>query len=283
MTALPSPETQLRETRAAFDDLAPHYEDGNVLMRRMRRTVWRVLEREFPAAGRLLDLGCGPGTDAVHLATRGHQVVAVDWSPRMVATARDNAAAAGVAQRVTPLNIGIHDELPAGPFDGIYSNFGPLNCVPDLRAVSAACAARLHPGGKLIACVMGRHVPWEKIHNRLRGEGRRSSLRRTRGPVPVSLGGHTVWTTYYTPRELFGFFAGHFRLVAYRALGLFLPPPYLVSGYQRWPAMGALLGVLDDALGGAPLLRDAGDHFLMTMTRLPDLPLPGPPARGNPY
>jgi SAM-dependent methyltransferase len=267
MTALPSTETRLRQAQEAFDSLAAHYEDGNMLLQRMRRAVWRVLERELPAGGRLLDLGCGPGTDAVHLARHGYRIVAVDWSPQMVARARDNAAAAQVELQVTALHVGIQDVLPAGPFDGIYSNFGPLNCVPDLGAVAAACAARLRPGGKLIVCVMGRHVPWEKIHNRLRGEGQRSSLRATRGAVPVPLGTHTVWTTYYTPRELFEFFASHFRLQAYRGLGLFLPPPYLVAGYQRWRALGAVLGWLDDTLGGAPVLRDAGDHFLMTMIR----------------
>jgi SAM-dependent methyltransferase len=265
MSALPSPETRLRQTQQAFDGLAPHYEDGNPLLERMRRAVWRVLERELPPGGRLLDLGCGPGTDAVHLAARGHQVVAVDWSSQMVALARDRASAAGLADRVTAFHIGIHDELPVGPFDGIYSNFGPLNCVPDLTALAGACAARLRPGGKLIVCVMGRHVPWEKIHNRLRGTGQRTSLRRTRGAVPVPVGSHTAWTAYYTPGELFRFFAAHFRLQAYRGLGLFLPPPYLAGGYRRWPVLGAVLGLLDDALGGLPLLRDAGDHFLMTM------------------
>jgi SAM-dependent methyltransferase len=265
MTALPSPETRLRQVKEAFDSLAADYDGGNALLHRMRRAVWRVLERELPAGGRLLDLGCGPGTDAVHLAGRGYRIVAMDWSPQMVARARDNAAAAQVDLQV--LNVGIQDELPAGPFDGIYSNFGPLNCMPDLAAVAAACSARLRPGGKLIVCVMGRHVPWEKIHNRLRGEGQRASLRGTRGAVPVPLGAHTVWTTYYTPRELFELFAPHFRLQSYRGLGLFLPPPYLVAGYQRWPTLGAVLGWLDDTLGAAPLLRDAGDHFLMTMIR----------------
>ena len=55
-------------------------------------------------------------------------------------------------------------------FDGAYSNFGALNCLPDLRAVSAALAPRLRPGGLLVAAVIGRHCPWELVFYLLRGD-----------------------------------------------------------------------------------------------------------------
>jgi SAM-dependent methyltransferase len=235
----------------------------------MRQAVWRALEAAMPAGGRLLDLGCGPGHDAVHLARRGHRVVAVDLSPAMVAAARARAAAAGVADRVSVEAIGIHEvaALPAGPFDGIYSDFGALNCVPDLPAVARACAQRLRPGGKLVVCVMGRHVPWERVHDRLRGDGRRTAARRAPGMTAVSMSGHRVWTAYYTPGEFFSAFAPHFHHDGHRGLGLLLPPPSLAARSAAWPRLGALLGLLEDRLAGLPLLREAGDHFLMTMTR----------------
>jgi SAM-dependent methyltransferase len=267
-----STESRLSQTRRAFDSIAGRYDDGNPLLARMRQTVWRILEAELPAGGRLLDLGCGPGLDAVHLARRGHPVVATDWSPQMIDKARDNAAAAGLAERVSVWNVGIHqvDDLPAGPFDGIYSNFGALNCVPALEPVARACAARLRPGGKLVVCVMGRRVPWERVHNRLRGDGKRREQRYTPGAVPVGLEDHIVWTAYYMPRELFEIFSPFFSLHHYRGLGLFLPPPYLAASTLRWPTITRTLGALDDHLAGLPGLRDAGDHFVMTMIRRPD-------------
>jgi SAM-dependent methyltransferase len=275
MTA-PAPSTEadarLGQAQQAFDSIAAQYDDGNLLLRRMRAVVWGVLARELPPGGRLLDLGCGPGIDAVHLASRGHPVVAVDWSPQMVEETRRAAAAAGLAGRVTALHVGIHQTsaLPAGPFDGIYSNFGPLNCVPDLAGVAAACAARLRPGGKLIVCVMGRLVPWEIIHDRLRGLGGRSRARRAPGAVAVGLGSHAVWTAYYTPRELYRSFDGPFRLQGYRALGLLVPPPHLAGRHRRWGVVARLLGPIEDRLAALPGLRDAGDHFVMTMTRRQD-------------
>jgi len=267
----PGRKDRLAATRDAFDSIAPRYDDGNPLLERMRQTMWRILESELPPGGRLLDLGCGSGVDAVHMARRGHEVLAIDWSPGMVAQTRQQAARAGVAERITTATLGIHQlsELPAAPFDGIYSDFGALNCVPDLDPVASSCALRLRAGGKLIVSVMGRIVPWERVHCAVRGDRERALVRARVGAVPVSLNGFTVWTTYYTPRELFRFFAPYFQLHRYRALGLFLPPPYLVKSYQRWPALGALLGKMDDHLAGLPWLRDAGDHFVMTMIRRP--------------
>src|SRR5207244_478667 len=46
--------------------------------------------------GRALDLGCGPGRNALHLAARGFQVDAVDLSPAAIGWAEERAREAGV-------------------------------------------------------------------------------------------------------------------------------------------------------------------------------------------
>lgn len=268
---------RLEETKRAFDSIATSYDADNPFLRRMRDAVWRVLDAEMPRAGRLLDLGCGPGLDAIHMvdsassANSDRTVVAMDWSPRMVEVTRASAARAGVSARVTAVAAGIHDVAgwPEGVFDGIYSDFGPLNCVPDLGVVARACAARLPTGAPLVVCMMGRHVPWEWIHIGLSGGRERSRARRAPEGAPVPLNQHEVWTAYYTPREVFEHFAPWFILSGYRGLGLFLPPPYLAPRFARWPRLGASLGALDDRLAALPLLRNAGDHFVLRMKRGP--------------
>src|SRR3546814_11775301 len=79
---------QLRETRHAFDSVAADYDGprgNNVLIQRMRRTLWEVVHRELPSGSMLRDLGCGTGIDALHFANRGYPVVATDCSPGLIA------------------------------------------------------------------------------------------------------------------------------------------------------------------------------------------------------
>jgi SAM-dependent methyltransferase len=266
----PAVELQLLDTREAFDSVAADYDGprgNNVLIQRMRRALWNAVRDEVPPGSRLLDLGCGTGIDAAEFARCGYRVTATDWSPRMVERTRALAAHAATYSRIDARHVGIHQlEQIDGKFDGIYSNLGPLNCVPDLEAAAEECARLLRPGGKLVCSVIGRICPWEIGHYALRGRFRRAWIRAARGVTPVGMNRHTIWTRYYLPREFYRVFAEHFSLCGYRALGLFMPPPYLVDYYRRHRRWCDWLGRLDDRLGAVPLLRGMGDHFLMVMS-----------------
>jgi SAM-dependent methyltransferase len=264
-------DTQLLETQQAFDSVAADYDGprgNNELIQRMRITLWNTVHAHVAAGARLLDLGCGTGLDAIEFARRGFRVVATDWSPQMIARTRDRAEAAALTSRVTATHLGIQElHRLEGRFDAIYSNFGPLNCAPDLPAVAAECARLLAPGGTLVFSVMGRICPWEVAHYARRGRFRRAAVRAARGATAVGMNKHTIWTYYYLPREFYRAFAPSFTLGSYRALSLFMPPPYLVDRYRRRPARYERLGRWDDRLGEVPLLRDMGDHFLIVMHR----------------
>jgi SAM-dependent methyltransferase len=264
-------EAQMLDTQRAFDSVAADYDGprgNNELIQRMRLTLWDTVRSELPIGSRLLDLGCGTGLDALEFAQRGYRVVATDWSPQMVERTRARTVAANLESRMESAHVGIHElDKLAGEFDGIYSNFGPLNCAPDLTAVAAECARLLRPGGTLVFSVMGRICPWEWGYYALKGRFRRAGVRAARGATAVGMNRHTIWTYYYLPREFYRAFASQFSLASYRALSLFMPPPYLVDRYRRHPNRYERLGRLDDRLGALPLLRDMGDHFLIVMHR----------------
>lgn len=261
------------ETRRAFDSVAADYHRSNVenpVLRGMRQRTIAAVLRHAPRPSHLLDLGCGPGTDAESLAALGYTITAVDASPRMVDEARRRIQEAGLADRVAvhPLGLEALDALPRAAADTAYSDFGPLNCVEDLDAAAAAIARRLRPGGTLIASVIGRVCPWEMALYAWRGDLSRSRVRFTRGFVGVPLNGHLVRTRYYTPRRFEeSFKRAGFSRVSVRALGLFAPPPYLQAFAERHPRFVRALERVDDTVGGWPLLRGAGDHFLIVLRK----------------
>jgi SAM-dependent methyltransferase len=265
----------LVETQHAFDGVAGGYDRSNAenpILCAMRARVHQTLADLVPAGSHLLDLGCGPGSDAAVLAARGYRVTAIDWSPAMVEEARRRVADAGVGDRVNVQHVGIHEidrlDRVGGPFDAAYSNFGPLNCVVDLRAAAGRIAAHLKPGGVLVASVIGRVCPWELALYASRAEFARAGIRFRRGLVAVPLDGRTVWTQYVRPREFEQAFApAGLARVSLRALGLFVPPPYLQAFADRHPALLAALQGVEDRCGGWPVLRSWGDHFLIAMRK----------------
>jgi SAM-dependent methyltransferase len=269
----PIASATITETARAFDGVAATYHGSNAenrILRAMRARAMAAIETCVPAGARLLDLGCGPGTDAEWLAARGYRITAVDASPAMVAEARRRVEAAGLEARVDVIRLGIHevDRLAPATFDAAYSNFGPLNCVADPAAAARLVAARLRPGAALVATVIGRVCPWEMLLYLSRGAWDRAFLRYARAAVPVPLEGRTVWTRYFSPREFVRLFeAAGFRRAQVRALGLVTPPPYLQAFADRHPRLVDGLLRVEDVVAGWPAVRECGDHFLVVLRK----------------
>lgn len=96
---------------------------------------------------RALDLGCGRGRNARHLAAHGFQVDAVDLSPRALAWARETTGAAPVRYLCGNAFDLIGTEL-AGPYDLIHDS-GCFHHLPPHRRISylALLDRLLAPGG----------------------------------------------------------------------------------------------------------------------------------------
>jgi ubiquinone/menaquinone biosynthesis C-methylase UbiE len=264
---------QLHATRDAFDSVAADYDGprgNNALIQQMREEMWRWLDLTFAPGSHLLDLGCGTGLDAVRMARLGHRISATDWSAQMVRRTNERAVREELTARVVAQVAGAHDLqrlAGEGKYDGAYSNLGPLNCVPDLGAMSHELFRLLKPGGRLVFTVIGRICPWEIAYYLRRRNWARLKVRYARGFVPVAMNNHTVWTHYYGPREFYHAFQQDFALTHFRALCLFAPPPYITWVRERHPRWHERLWQVDRALAAWPVLRGLGDHFLMIMRR----------------
>lgn len=104
--------------------------------------------------GRVLEIGCGTGTNAVWLATKGFEVVALDLSPRAVAQARARAAEAGVAVDFREVDF-LNERLAAGPFDLVFDRgcFHVFDAPEDQARFAVRVAGLLAPGGRWLSLV----------------------------------------------------------------------------------------------------------------------------------
>jgi SAM-dependent methyltransferase len=252
------------EMAAGYDESFTHTACATVL----RGLVWRQLRTALAGRGTVLELGCGTGEDAVHLARAGHRVVATDASPEMIRVAQAKALAAGCADRiefhVLPME-SLHALPPSPPFDGAFSNFGAINCVADLPRLGACLAERLRPGAPLLLVALGRCVPWEWFWFGLRGQPRKA-FRRLQS-AGVAWRGTTV--LYPSPTRLAALLAADFEAVRRRALGSVLPPSYAAGWLDRRPRLLAALARLERWGQRIPALASLADHYVLEARRLP--------------
>lgn len=263
----------LLDNQQAFDSIAAAYDavvTPNLVLQTIRdRTRSAVVDR-VPAGSRLLDLGCGSGLDAVWFGRRGYRVVAMDWSAAMVREARRRVADEGLAASIDVRHHGIQrlDPVALGMFDAVYSDLGPLNCLPDLPAAAVTIAGLLRPDGIVAASVMARICPSEIALYTVRGQFARARLRFASNAVGVPLGDGTVWTRYYNPRGFQrAFIAAGFVRESLRGVGAVVPPPYCEHFAARHPALMSFLRYVDTAIGAWPFVRAMGDHFVMVLRK----------------
>lgn len=107
--------------------------------------------------GRVLDVGCGGGREAIALAKLGYGVVGVDIASRMIETAQKKASQEGLD--IVFMTLAAHEVTQRlGSFDHVLTTPGFYQCIPtkELRIRTLqALASVLEPDGKLFLS-----APW---------------------------------------------------------------------------------------------------------------------------
>jgi 2-polyprenyl-6-hydroxyphenyl methylase/3-demethylubiquinone-9 3-methyltransferase len=134
-----------RNDPAQYDDLVDHWwapRGGFAMLHWIAAARARLVPPATREGSLLLDVACGGGLLAPHVAALGHRHVGVDLSPTALPVARTHGVVPvrGDAQRL-PVADAVADVVVAGEV---------LEHVPDLEAaVSEACRV-LRPGGTLV-------------------------------------------------------------------------------------------------------------------------------------
>lgn len=224
-----------------------------------RDAVWRELDTAFAPGSRVLELNCGTGIDALHLAQRGISVLACDISSRMIELARNRVMATDrsdlIEFRVLPTEQLAEVDGDA-TFDGALSNFSGLNCVRDLIGVRRDLARLVKPGSRVILCMLGPHALWEKLRRLAHVTGGSSA------PAGV--------TVQRPSRKcLAQVFAPEFLLRKWKGIGVTVPPAYMEHWAIRFPGFTRGLDRVDRLISGLPVLRSLGACILFEFERTP--------------
>jgi ubiquinone/menaquinone biosynthesis C-methylase UbiE len=108
---------------------------------------------------RVLEVGCGIGTDSINFARAGAQLTAVDLSGESLRIARERASVMGVEDRIEFVQADAEELTSAvsgGQYDLIYS-FGVIHHTPRPEAALAEMRRLAAPEGTLKLMVYHRH------------------------------------------------------------------------------------------------------------------------------
>ena len=113
---------------------------------------------------RVLEIGCGIGTDTVNFARHGAQVTAVDLSEKSLEMARQRAVVYGLEDRIRFVygsGESLTGCLPVEPYDLVYS-FGVVHHTPHPERVLDQIRNYVRPGGTVKIMVYHRNS-WKMV------------------------------------------------------------------------------------------------------------------------
>lgn len=136
-------------TARFWDRIANRYARKPVPNEAEYQTKLRKTAEVLKPTDRVLEVGCGTGSTALHHSSDVAHIRAIDVSPRMIDIARDKAVAAGV-DNVTFDVADIASLSPDDQYDVIMAH-SILHLVPDTPRALRQLQHLLKPGGLLIA------------------------------------------------------------------------------------------------------------------------------------
>ena len=248
---------------AAYDTIAEAYDD---LCADAVRAPWVAAYAPFLGPGiRVLDVGCGTGTDSLIAADAGADVVGVDASEGMLNVARNRgtAARAHATFHCGDISAGW---LPAdaGTYDLLISGFAAFNTIGDPRAFPRLAASALRPGGRALLHFLTPGGLFDRVGHLTRGRieqafGGRSEVRRA-----VHVGASPVEHRLVRGDVAALDFGDDFEMESIRQIGAFIPD----DGPSRVPRrLLPWLSRLDQRATAWPGVRLYGRFAILQLRR----------------
>lgn len=256
----------------AFDALAHIYDDSftrTQIGQYLRDIIHKRLIINFTSGDHILELGCGTGEDAYRLAELGIKMTATDVSQGMLALAQEKCRHQSLVE-VQRLDLRhLPDNFAAfQTFDGVFSNFGPLNCLAEWKTLASWLAQRVKPNAVVGLGIMSPYCIWEPFWHGLHGNFRTATRRWHKSATfQVDPTSEPIRIAYPTIAHVTRDFAPYFQRTFVRGVGIFLPPSDVYCAIEKRPRLYSLLMGLERQLGQLPQLALLADHYWIEFQR----------------
>lgn len=239
---------------------------NNPILQWMRNITRESVLSHIQKNAHILELNCGTGIDSVFFAKKGYQVTATDIAPDMLKQVERKIKRFSFEDKISVKQCSFNniEQLQPLKFDYVFSNFGGLNCTQNLSAVIQNLKLLLNPGASATLVIMPPLCLWE-LALAFKGNFKIAFRRLKKNGILSDVEGIKFTTWYYSPEYVTKAFGKDFIIKEIKALGVFVPPPYLQKVAIKYPRFFRFTIQLEKLFSTTRFFRAAGDHFLITV------------------
>jgi len=259
---------QFTEVNKAFSRqsiIYDEYDRENPTLTWMRQQVMKHVLQYLRPNDKILELNSGTGKDAEFFASHGHTVHCTDLSDGMVEQMKKKYSSGKFGDKITIQQCSFTelDKVGAKKFDFIFSNFGGLNCIHDLRESTRFYPSLLNKNGRVCLVILPPICPWEIIQL-FRGKFNVAFRRFNKEGVLANVEGVKFRTYYFSASKAMKALGKNFKLLKLESLALFTPIPQMEKIPKKFPGLARLLNKMDEKISGIFPFNRIGDHIIVT-------------------
>jgi ubiquinone/menaquinone biosynthesis C-methylase UbiE len=263
-----SSSDQLNDVNKAFSRqsiIYDDYDENNPTLNWMRQQVRKHVLKYLRPNDKILELNSGTGIDAEFFVNQGFTVYCTDLSDGMVEQMKKKFSSEKYSDKVTIQQCSFTelDKVGDKKFDFIFSNFGGLNCIPDLRESTKFYPSLLNKNGRVCLVILPPICPWEIIQV-FRGKFNVAFRRFHKEGVLANVESIKFKTFYFSAKDTLQALGSNFKLLKVESLALFTPIPQMEKIPKRFPGAAKLLNKIDETVSGIYPLNRMGDHIIVT-------------------
>ena len=266
--SLPSPD-QFENVNKAFTQQSADYDNydkSNPTLVWMRKQVMNHALKFLHPGDNILELNSGTGIDAEFFAKQGFKIHCTDLSDGMIKQMKSKFSSSQLEDRITVQQCSFTelDKIVNRKFDFIFSNFGGLNCVHDLKVVTKFFPSLLKKNGRVCLVILPPVCPWEIIQL-FRGKFSIAFRRFHKNGVLANVEGIKFNTYYFSVQEIMKALGAGFKLLKVESLALFTPIPQMDKIPKKFPSFAKTLNKIDEKISGIFPFNRIGDHIIVTV------------------